>query len=51
MYWSHFDGATNRRFVEGAGLRIRDAREQTVEEHGAPAPSPWLIAEKPKPAQ
>jgi hypothetical protein len=26
MYFSHFDGATNRRLVEDAGLRINSAQ-------------------------
>jgi SAM-dependent methyltransferase len=47
MYFSHLDGATNRRLVEDAGLRIISAREETADEDGAPVTFPWVVARKP----
>lgn len=47
MYWSSFDGETNRRLVEGAGLRIVSAHEESEEEHGQPTVFLWVVAQKP----
>jgi SAM-dependent methyltransferase len=47
MYFSHFDGTTNRRFVEDARLRIISAREETADEDGMPVPFLWVVARKP----
>jgi hypothetical protein len=47
MYFSHFDGATNRRLVEDAGLRIISAREETADEDGVPVTFLWVVARKP----
>jgi SAM-dependent methyltransferase len=47
MYWSSFDGDTNRRLVQEAGLRLVRAQEETVEEHGQPVTFLWLVAQKP----
>jgi hypothetical protein len=46
-YFSHFDGATNQRLVEDAGLRIISAWEETVDEDGAPVTFLWVVARKP----
>jgi SAM-dependent methyltransferase len=48
MYWSHFNGATNRRLIEAAGLRLLLAEEITEDEDGAPATFLWVAAEKPR---
>jgi SAM-dependent methyltransferase len=45
MYWSHFDSATNQHLVEGAGLRIVQAREETSPVDNAPFL--WMVAQKP----
>ena len=47
MYWSSFDSEKNRQLVEGAGLCIVDAQEETVEEHGQPVTFLWVVAQKP----
>ena len=47
MYWSSFDSETNKRLIEGAGLRIVHAQEETEEEFGAPVTFLWIVAEKP----
>ena len=47
MYFSHFDGTTNRRLVEDAGLRIISAREETADEDGVPVTFLWVVARKP----
>ena len=49
MYWSTFDGETNRRMVEEAGLQIVRAQQETEEEHGQPVTFFWIIARKPTP--
>jgi SAM-dependent methyltransferase len=49
MYWSGFDGATNRQLVEEAGLHIISAREETAEEFGEPVTFLWVAAQKPDP--
>ncbi len=48
MYFSHFDGATNRRLVTEAGLRIESARTETADEDGVPVTFLWIIARKPR---
>lgn len=48
MYWSSFDGETNRRLVEEAGLHVISAREETAEEFGKPVTFLWVIAQKGK---
>jgi len=40
MYWSHFDGPTNQRLVEAAGLEIVSAQEELEDEDGAPVRFP-----------
>ncbi len=47
MYFSHYDGETNRRLVERAGLEIVGAREETADEDGVPTPFLWVVARKP----
>lgn len=47
MYWSHFDSATNRQLVEGVGLCIESAREETTDEDGVPVTFLWVVARKP----
>jgi SAM-dependent methyltransferase len=47
LYFSHFDGTTNRRLVEDAGLRIISAREETTDEDGVPVTFLWVVARKP----
>lgn len=47
MFFSHFDGATNRRLVEEAGLRIISAREETADEDRAPVTFLWVVARRP----
>lgn len=47
MYWSGFDGQTNRRLVEEAGLHIVSAREEEAEEFGDPVKFLWIVAQKP----
>lgn len=47
MYWSGFDGQTNRHLVEEAGLHIVSAREEEAEEFGDPVRFLWIIAQKP----
>ena len=47
MYFSHFDGATNQRLVEEAGLQIISAQEETADEDGAPVTFLWVVARKP----
>ncbi|HDQ71170.1 MAG TPA: class I SAM-dependent methyltransferase [Chloroflexi bacterium] len=47
MYWSGFDGETNQRMVEEAGLRIVSAREETVPEFDQPVTFLWIVAQKP----
>ena len=46
MYWSHFDSATNRRLVEGAGVEIVSSEEVTAEEDGQPVTFCWIVARK-----
>ena len=47
MYWSSYDAATNRRLVEGAGLRVAQASEETALEFGQPVTFLWVVAQKP----
>jgi ubiquinone/menaquinone biosynthesis C-methylase UbiE len=47
MYWSGFDGETNKRLVEEADLRITSAREETAIEFGKPVTFLWVVARKP----
>ncbi len=47
MYWSHFDGPTNRRLVAAAGLEIVSARDELEDEDGAPVSFCWVVARKP----
>ena len=47
MYWSSFDGETNRRLVEGAGLHIVSAQTEPELEHGEPVAFLWIIARQP----
>ena len=47
MYWSSFDGETNQRLVEEAGLNILSAQEETAEEFGEPITFLWVIAQRP----
>jgi SAM-dependent methyltransferase len=46
MYWSHFDGSTNRRLVEAAGLEIVSAQEELEDEDGTPVRFLWVVARK-----
>ena len=47
MYWSHFDGPTNQRLVQEAGLHIVRATEETAPEDGVPITFLWVVARKP----
>jgi len=47
MYWSSFDGSTNRRLVEEAGLHVVSAREETEIEFDEPVTFLWITARKP----
>lgn len=47
MYWSHFDGETNKRLVEEAGLNLKSTEEVTAEEDGEPVTVLWIVARKP----
>ena len=47
MYWSTYDGETNRRLIEEAGLQLVRAQEEAEEEHGEPVAFLWVIARKP----
>jgi len=47
MYWSHHDGATNRRLVTEAGLRLVSAQDEVADEDGAPITFLWVVAQKP----
>jgi SAM-dependent methyltransferase len=47
MYFSHFDGTTNRRLVEDAGFQSISAREETADEDGVPVTFLWVVARKP----
>lgn len=44
MYFSHFDGASNRRLVEESGLRLLTAREETADEDGVSVTFLWVVA-------
>ncbi|MCP4543900.1 MAG: methyltransferase domain-containing protein [Chloroflexi bacterium] len=46
MYWSGFDGETNKRMVEEAGLRIISAQEETVPEFDQMVTFLWIVAQK-----
>ena len=48
MYWSSYDGETNRQLIQEAGLQIVQANEETAEEMGMPITFLWIIAQKPK---
>lgn len=47
MYWSTFDGPTNERLVQQAGLQIIQAQEEQEQEHGEPVTFLWIVARKP----
>ncbi len=47
MYFSQHDAETNKRLVQGAGLRLLCAREETTDEDGVPVTFLWVVAEKP----
>ena len=49
MYWSSFDGETNRRLVVQTGLEIVSAQEEAEIEHGQPVTFLWIVARKPLP--
>lgn len=46
MFWSHFDGQTNQRLLQEAGLQILSAREETADEDGVPVTFLWVVARK-----
>ncbi len=46
MFWSHFDGQTNCRLVEEAGMQITSKEEVVVEEDGVPTTWLWIVATK-----
>jgi SAM-dependent methyltransferase len=50
MYWSTYDGETNRRLIEEAGLHIVQAQEEAEEEHGESVIFLWIVARKPGPS-
>lgn len=47
MYFSHFDGQTNRELVERAGLEIETANVEVADEDGTDVSFLWLLARKP----
>ncbi len=47
MYFSHYDGETNKRLVAEVGFQIVGAQEETSEEDGRPATFLWIVARKP----
>lgn len=47
MFWSGYDGKTNRRLIEEAGLHVVRAQDETVEEFGDPVTFLWVVAQKP----
>jgi len=48
MYFSGYDARTSTHIVEQAGLEIVSAREETIDEDGAPVPFLWVVAQKPE---
>ena len=46
MYWSNFDGETNRGLIKEAGLNIIGAKEETADEFGKPVTFLWVVAQK-----
>ena len=48
MFFSAYDGQTNRRLVEDAGLRLLSADEITEDEDGVPVTFLWVVARKPE---
>ncbi len=47
MYWSSFDGETNKRLVEEAGLQIVSATVKTSESLGGSETFLWVVAQSP----
>jgi SAM-dependent methyltransferase len=47
MYFSHYDGETNKGLVVEAGFQIVNAHEETAEEDGRPCTFLWIVARKP----
>ena len=47
MFWSSFDGETNRRLFGEAGLRIVSAAVKTSESPGGSETFLWVVAQKP----
>lgn len=47
MYWSSFDGGTNRDLIEHAGFHIISAQQETENEEGVPVTFLWIVAQKP----
>lgn len=47
MFFSHFDAATNRRFVEQAGLKLERAEIVAEEENGETVRFLWVLASRP----
>lgn len=47
MFWSGFDGETNKRLVQEAGLQIMRAQEETAVEFDMPITFLWVVARKP----
>jgi SAM-dependent methyltransferase len=47
MYWSGFDSETNRRLVEGSGLLVVGAQEDTAAEFDESVTFLWVIARRP----
>src|SRR6185312_12789158 len=46
MYFSHYDGETNKRLVSEVGFQIVSAQEETAEEDGKPCTFLWVVARK-----
>jgi hypothetical protein len=46
MYWSCFDAETNKRLIEGSGLHVISAREETDVEFGELVTFLWVVAQK-----
>jgi ubiquinone/menaquinone biosynthesis C-methylase UbiE len=50
MYFSHYDGETNRRLVAETDLTLLSARQETTDEDGVPVTFLWVVAQKRTPS-
>lgn len=47
LFWSSWDRDTNLRLVEGAGLEVRSALDETEDEDGVAFTHLWVVAKRP----